>query len=135
MGIVAYVVAGIFLYSLNLLLLFRFPGVSDSSKYSFAGVFLISVVIAVFVGVACRGTTRWRRDISTLLTSVAAFDAFIALSLFCMFASPEAQDLIPAKLKGTMSDYWPAGICLFVYLALGGVLLLWDKSIRKQMER
>lgn len=128
MGILAYVVAGFFLYAVNLIVLFRVPDGGGGSKALIVSIFLIPALLSWMIGSGLRGRNRWMRDLGVLLVSVSAFDAFLGLTFLCIFLTPEFRQMAQPETWSTMSDYRSGLICFFVYLVFGAVLLYSSSS-------
>jgi hypothetical protein len=122
LGVLAYIAAGVLLYALNLVVVFKDPALKGDPRLVMVPVFLLPATVAWIVGMALRGRSRWRRDSGIMLLAVAAFDAMVGLMVVCMLATPETRQMFRPETFSAMSDYRSFLVVLLIYLLLGSVL-------------
>jgi hypothetical protein len=110
-SIVSYVIAGLFLFAACFSTFFvaRMPASPGYLKFVLPGIQCIPAVIALGFGLVCTRFRNWRRDVGIVAVSAAGFAMFQALTMVCMFASPEMKEFFPDGK--TPQCCWCSGRC------------------------
>jgi hypothetical protein len=88
----------------------------------------VEEALFLLVGAFFREFSNVRRDIAVVLLSASAITAFMLLSLFCTWATPEMKTYLPLKNFQFFSDVGSGITCLTLYVAIGlGLLLIFRK--------
>lgn len=121
LGVVLYVIAGVFFYTATL---FGFmAGQPVGTKW---GILVINLLLACLVlgaGLALRRFETWNKDVGFVLLSATASSAFVVFTFLCFFLTDEFGALLKPDVLQFFSDYH-SGVGFGVGLAAIGVLLL-----------
>ena len=96
---------------------------SIAAKWSIIAVFMAPALIFLAIGLACSGNRRSLRHVGIVLTSSAAFSAFVVLSMVCLFLDPEMRKSLPTEQLALFGDYLTGGLWIVLMAALGGLCL------------
>ncbi len=132
-SIILYVISGFFFYTVCLIAFLN--NLPILIKYAVMGVLCIPAVIALGIGLVSGCFGNWKRDIGIVITSAAGFALLVALTMACIFLSPEFEEFFhynKADLIGLYSDY-VSGFGSIAILGTTGIFLIW--SSRKNVKR
>jgi 4-amino-4-deoxy-L-arabinose transferase-like glycosyltransferase len=128
-SIICYVIAGFFLYSVNLLAFINlsFPPSENKPplwvKFAIMGVVCIPGVVALVIGLAISRFRYWKRDVGIVFVSGAGVTAFIVFSIVCFYLSPEFKKLFPDNNLALFSDIITGPSCILLFSAVGIALI------------
>jgi hypothetical protein len=125
-GIICWVIAGFFLYTLCILSFVNQP--LWPMKLTILGIFLAPVVLFLLLAGWCRGFGRLGRELGIVLVSAAGVSLLIILMMVCMFASPETAKSMPPNFREMFSAIWFGSACLSFFVVFGLILLLQRRS-------
>jgi hypothetical protein len=120
-GIVCWVIAGFFLYSLCVLSFINRP--LWPMKLAVLGVFLTPCALLVLIAGWCRGFGRLGRELGIVLLSAAGMSLLVVLMFVCIYASPETARSMPPDMREMFSAIWSGTLCLAFYVVFGLFLL------------
>lgn len=125
LSVVSLVTSGFFLYVLVIMAFVQVP--SFGIKLATMGIFLIPMLLALFIGLALRSFTQWRRVCGVVFISTAIFCAFLFLTVVCMFYSPEFKSFVDRKAFALFSDI-VSGVGFFSLVLLSGAVLFYKRT-------
>jgi hypothetical protein len=96
------------------------------------GAFLAPAAVILGIGLAVSPDRRWKRDVGIVLTSSAAFGAFVVFTMVCVFMEPEFRKMVQPEKMAMFSDYVTGTVWIALMGALGGLAL---HAGREQPER
>ena len=132
LSIVFYVIAGFFLYTVNVLAFVNIAAIKTATppptwtKLVIIGTFAVPALISLLIGLAITRFQQWKRDAGIVLVSAAGVTSFIAVTMVCFFISPESKRYFPPDTPD-MSQFFgdlTAGIVFIVTSIVLGVLLI-----------
>lgn len=126
-SIVCYVVAGFFLYTI--MLLSFISGEPLAAKFGIMGVFVVPATISLLIGLFLSGYSKWQRDVGIVFLSSALSSAFLVSTIFATFSNPDVMEQVPNADLSFFSDYTTGGLCILLFLCLGG-LLYWQSRTK-----
>ncbi len=125
-GIICWVIAGFFLYTLCILSFVNQP--LWPMKLTVLGIFLAPVVLFLLIAGWCRGFSRLGRELGIVLLSAAGMSLFGVLTVFFMYASLETAKQMPPEVREMFSAIWFGIGCLTVCFVFGLILVLQRRS-------
>jgi hypothetical protein len=120
-GIILYIIAGFFLYGVNLFGFARVP--TPAAKWGIMAVLAIVAALALAVGLALARFRNWRRDAGIVLLGTSGFTAFVAFTFLCLFLTEEFRELMRPDTLRFFSDYATGIAVTIVYAGVGWSLL------------
>jgi hypothetical protein len=121
-SVILYVASGFFLYTVEVLGFVNEPPVA--AKLAIMGVFTVPAIGLLLFGLWASQFANWRRDIGIVMLSASLFTAFLALTVVCMIATPEFEQMFPDNKLAFFSDYI-TGCSLIALVAVIGGCLIW----------
>lgn len=103
LGIVLYVVAGVFVYAIGLLAFIDEPVLGK--KGMVMAILAVPLSIALGGGTALRRFRHWRADIGWVFIGGSGFTAFVAFTFACMLMEDDFRALLPSSTVKLFSDY------------------------------
>ena len=128
-SIVFYVVAGFFVYMVNLLAFVNLGAPIANcqppawAKAAILAGFSVPAVIALVAGLAISRFQHWRRDIGIVAVSGAGMTTLVVLMVVCILLSPDSKEFFPREKLDFFSDYG-TGAGAIIVLTLVGVMLI-----------
>jgi hypothetical protein len=113
--------AGMFLYLITFLAFAN--NIGSDGRWGMLAIFMGLAVAAMLAGLAVSGFAYWRRDTGIVLVSTAAFNAFLVLTMACLFSSDEFLKMLPPESAAMFNSYWTGGAVILGLAVLGGLLL------------
>jgi hypothetical protein len=132
LSIAFYVIAGFFLYTVTGLAFVNIAAVKTATlppawtKLVIIGTFAVPALISLLIGLAITRFQKWKRDVGIVLVSAGGVTSFIAVTMVCLFISPESKRYFPPDTPD-MSQFFgdlTAGIVSVVTSIVLGVLLI-----------
>jgi hypothetical protein len=132
LSIVFYVIAGFFFYAVNGLAFVNIAAVKTATpppawtKLVVLGSFAVPALISLLIGLAMTRFQQWKRDVGIVLVSAGGVTSFIAVTMACLFISPESKRYFPPDTPD-MSQFFgdlTAGIVGIVTSMALGVLFI-----------
>jgi len=132
LSIAFYVIAGFFLYAVTGLAFVNIAAVKTAAppaawmKLVIIGTFAVPALISLLIGLAITRFQEWKRDVGIVLVSAGGVTLFIAVTMVCLFISPESKRYFPPD-SPDMSQFFgdsTAGIISVVTSIVLGVLLI-----------
>lgn len=120
-GVVLYVIAGFFIYGVNLFGFVNAP--TPAAKWGVMGVFIAIACLAQVGGLVLARFQNWRRDTGIVLLCASGFTALVALTLVCLFLSDEFRRLLQPDTLTFFSDYIIGTMIVVAFAGLGWLLL------------
>lgn len=126
-SVIFHLIAGFFFYMVSLLAFIS--GLPMLGKAGMLAGFFVPALIALAIGLALTGFRHWKRDAGVVLLSTSAFNAFIFLTMACLFMSEEFRRLVPSNTIGNFRAYFIGGLVVAVFAGLGWMLVKADSDI------
>ena len=132
LSIAFYVIDGFFLYAVNALAFVNVAAVKTATpppvwtKLVVIGFFAVPALISLLIGLAITRFQRWKRDVGIVLISAAGVTSFIAVTMACLFISPESKRYIPPDTPDVSRFFGDltVGIVFIISSAVLGVLFI-----------
>jgi hypothetical protein len=123
-SVIFHIIAGFFFYLVSVLAFIS--GLPALGKAGLLAGFSVPALIALVIGLALTGFRNWKRDTGVVLLSTSAFNAFILLTMICLFMSEEARRLMPLDALANFGAYVIGGVVIAVFASLGWMLVRTD---------
>ena len=140
LSIVFYVIAGFFLYGANGLAFVNVAAIRTATpppawmKLFLIGIFAIPGLISLLIGLALTRFQQWKRDVGIVLVSAGSVTAFAAVTMVCMFISPESKRYYPPDspdMSQLFGDLTVGIVCIVTTIVAGVLLIIISRRSRK----
>lgn len=120
LGIVLYVIAGFFVYTVCLLAFINQP---PMPKWGMVAGFSVPAVLCLFGGLAVNRFRNWRRHAGIVLVTAAGFTCFLIFTFICFLMTDEFKQMMHPDTLHFFSAYVSGGAFVLITGALGILLL------------
>jgi hypothetical protein len=140
LSIVFYVIAGFFLYAVDLLAFVNTAAIKTATPLSawmklvVIGTFAVPALISLLIGLAITRFQRWKRDVGIVLVSAGGVTSFIAATMVCFFMSPDWKRYVPPDapdMSEFFGDFTTGIVCIVTTIVLGVLLIITSRRNRK----
>ncbi|WP_018247527.1 hypothetical protein [Orenia marismortui] len=125
-GIAFYIMAGFFLYSVELLAFLNEP--MYPIKLILLGVLGVLTVVFTVIAILIYRSGKWRKNLGILLVSASGFCVFVIFSFFCFLLTPEFRESIPDGQLTLFSNYGSGFLFVGVIILVGVMLIKIDNK-------
>lgn len=140
LSIIFYVIGGFFCYAANLLAFINIAAVKTTTtppawlKLLIVGIFAAPALIALLIGLAITRFQQWKRDTAIVLLSASGLTSFVALTVICIFMSPDAKKYLPPDSPDPLrlGGDWVTGAVSIAACIVAAVLLLVASTAKKK---
>lgn len=140
LSIVFYVIAGFFLYAVNGLAFVNVAAIKTATpspawiKLLVIGIFAGPALISLVIGLAITRFQQWKRDVGIVFVSAGGVTSFIAVTMACLFISPESKRYFPPDTPDVsefFGDLSVGIVCIVTFIVLGVSFIITSRQKRK----